>query len=248
MNYSILITSIAIAMTLPGLSQNKEQTNLQHGPGQKPLTAEDFLRNQIDRGSGRQEMTFLITINEKLPSYRFHLIPDANVDVREKGRHHIGRIEISKGSARSIHQIIEVQSYADVSWLTKSFIAEDINFDGYLDIAVLDDHGAKWGSFNYWLFDKRTDRFIVNSLAKELRRLRFNEKRLDEKAKEIVVSNLIAGCAEDKRVYRVAREHLILMRAEEHEAREGSCKVTTKKRTHGRMKVVSTSEQPRRVS
>jgi hypothetical protein len=244
----ILFTSIAIATSFPILSQKLEQTEPQQGPTQKPLTADDFLKNQIDRGSGREERTFLITISEKLTPYRFHLIPNPTADVRGNDRHNIGRIEISRGSARSILQTIEVQSYADASWLTQSFRAEDINFDGYLDISVLDDHGAKWGSFNYWLFDERTGHFIVNSLARELRRLKFNEKRIDQEAKEIRISNLIAGCADDKRAYRVVRGHLILMRAEEHEAREGSCRETTKKRIKGKLKVISKKVQPRRDS
>ena len=89
---------------------------------------------------------FLLRISEKLTPYRFHLIPNPTEDVRGNGRPNIGRIEISRGSARSILQTIEVQSYADASWSTQSFRAEDINFDGYLDISVLDDHGAICGA------------------------------------------------------------------------------------------------------
>jgi hypothetical protein len=248
MNCLLLFASIVIATSLPSLSQSIKQTNLKQGPSQKPLAAEDFLKNQIDRGSGREEITFLITINEKLQPYRFHLIPDLGADVRDKGRHQIGRIEISKGSSHSILQVIEVQSYADATWLTKSFRAEDINFDGYLDIAVLDDHAAKWGSLNYWLFDNRTRRFIVNSLAKELKGIKFNEKHLHQKAKEIHVSNLVAGCADDKRVYKIERAHLILVRAEEHEARDVSCKVTTRERINGKMEVINERNEPRRDS
>jgi hypothetical protein len=246
MNCFLLFAYIAIATSFHSLSQYIELTIPRQTSSQQPLTAEDFAKNQIDRGSGREEVTFLITINERMPPYKFRLIPDLKADVREKARHHIGRIEISKGGARSLLQIIEVQSYANASWLTKSFSAEDIDFDGYLDIAVLDDHGAKWGSLNYWLFDKRTGRFVINSLVKELRRLRFNEKYLDKKAKEIQVSNLIAGCGEDKRTYRVVKKHLILMREEEHEAREGECIVTTKKRINGKMKVINKRKEPRK--
>src|SRR5262249_25651393 len=168
----ILCAWIAIATSFPIRSQNIEQTDPQRGSRQKPLTAEDFLKYRLDRGSGREERTFFITISGKLPPYRFHLIPNPTADAPGKGRQNIGGIEISRGRARSILQTIEVQSYAVASWLTQSFMAQDINFDGYLDIAVLDDHGAKWGSHNYWLFDKRTGHFIMNSLARELRRLR----------------------------------------------------------------------------
>lgn len=56
----ILFASIAIATSFPILSPKLEQTEPQQGPRQKPLTAEDFLKNQIDRGSGREERTFLI--------------------------------------------------------------------------------------------------------------------------------------------------------------------------------------------
>jgi hypothetical protein len=207
---------------------------------------EDFLNNQIDRGSGQQDKLLLIRINEKLPPYRFQLIPDLKSDFRRERRHHIGRIKISKSSSNSILQIIEVQSYADASWLSNSFKAEDINFDGYLDLAVLDDHGAKWGSYNYWLFDKRTGHFMTNVLTAELRELRCNEIRLDPKGKLIHTSNLIAGCADSESDYRIVRGHLILLRAEDREAKEGHCIVTRRERINGRMKVIRIKEEPRR--
>ena len=79
----------------------------------------------------------------------------------------------------------------------------------------------------------------MNSLARELRTLKANEKRIDQAANEIRISNLIAGCADDQRTYRIVREHLIFMRAEEHEAREDSRRETTKKRITGKLKLIS---------
>jgi hypothetical protein len=244
---SQLVPIALIAMTtffyLP--QQATPPTPPVRGSSQWPLTAEDFSKGRIDRGSDPEEQTFLVTISAKLAPYRFRLVPVVPKQDYREGRHYRGRIEVSKGSA-AILQTIRVHSYASASWLIKSFSAEDINFDGYLDITVLDEHGSKWGSRNYWLFDHRTGRFVINSLAKDLGMLKVSEKHLEQRYKEIHVSNIVGGCADDKRVYRVIRGRLVLLRAEEREAGSGGCTVTIKQRVNGKMKVVSKVEEPRK--
>jgi len=260
LTFMLLLTSSAVSradnradnLLRPSQKQDK-------GIGQKVLTAEDFANdygdNRIDRGSGREEVTFLIEINPKLPPYLFRLIPDpsalANCDnPRSKdrcGEDHprVGRIEISRNGSPTILQTIEVAAYAWPSMFTQRFQAKDINFDGYLDIAALDDFGAKWSGYNYWLFDKRSGRFITNSLTRELRKLTFNEMTLKPETKEIHTTHLPSVCL-GKKIHRIVNGRLILMYVEEPRLKgegEDFCKVTVKKRINGAMRPIKTPKE-----
>ncbi|HKQ76429.1 MAG TPA: hypothetical protein VJ810_22230 [Blastocatellia bacterium] len=225
------------------------------GAGEKVLTAEDFARdygdNRIDRGSGREEVSFLIEINPRLPPYRFRLIPDPSAlancdDPSSAGRcpeehPRVGRIEISTNGSPTILQTIEVASDAWASMFTQHFQAKDINFDGYLDIATLDGYGAKWSGFNYWLFDKRSGRFIANLLTSELRKLTFNEMTLYPETKEIHTTHLPSVCF-GKKIHKIVNGRLVLMYSEEPRLEgegEDFCKVRIEKRINGVMKPIN---------
>ena len=225
------------------------------GFGQKVLTAEDFIydhgANQIDRGSGREEVSFLIEINPELPPYRFRLIPDPSAlancddprwsDRCREDHPRVGWIEISTNGDPAILQTIEVGSYAWASMFTRRFQAKDINFDGYLDIAVLDGYGAKWSSYNYWLFDKRSGHFITNSLTRELRKLNFNEMTLYPETKEIHTTHLPSVCF-GKKIHKVVDGRLVLMYSEEPRLEgegEDFCKLRIEKRINGVMRLIN---------
>jgi hypothetical protein len=253
LTFTLLLTSSADSRP-----DNRADTLLRpsqkQGAGQKVLTAEDFANdygdNRIDRGSGREEVSFLIEINPKLPPYRFRLIPDpsalANCDdprLSDRcGEDHprVGLIEISTIGDPTILQTIDVASDAWASMFTQHFLAKDINFDGYLDIAVLDGYGAKWSSYNYWLYDERSGRFITNSLTRKLRELKFNEMTLYPETKEIHTTYLPSVCL-GKKIHKVVNGRLVLMYVEEPRLEgegEDFCKPVIKKRVNGMMRAI----------
>ena len=252
------ISLLALSADSRPVNRSAIQPHLSENPisNQKVLTAKDFRAdNQIDRGTGREEVSFLIKINPKLPPYRFRLIPDqfalANCDdPRDSdrcGQEHprVGRIEISTDGASDVLQTIDVESNAWASMFTKHFKALDINFDGYLDIATLDGFGAKWSGFNYWLFDKRSGRFITNALTRELRELSFNEIVLRPKTKEIYTTHLPSVCF-GKKIHKIVNGRLVLMYSEEPMLKgEGDdfCKLIIEKRINGKMRRIRTSNK-----
>ena len=221
-----------------------ESASQKQGPRQKFLTAEDFVndygKNRIDRGSGREEVTFLIEINPKLPPYRFSLIPDPDALDRWGDDQRVGRIEISTGRSPAILQTVKVTTSTAGSRFTQTFEAKDVNFDGYLDIAVLDWSGAKCGGYNYWLFDPRSGRYITNSLTGELRKLSFNDMTLATKTREIHTTHWLSVCL-CKKIYKIVNGHLVLIYVEEPRLKgegEDYCKVTIKKRIDGKMRLI----------
>jgi hypothetical protein len=256
----IALTFILLLTSSADSSQDNRADTLlrasqKQGAGQRVLTAEDFANdygdNQIDRGSGREEVSFLVEINPKLSPYRFRLIPDpsalANCDdpaLKDRcleDHPRVGRIEISTNGDPTILQTVEVTSDAWASMFTQHFQAKDINFDGYLDIATLDGYGAKWSSYNYWLFDERSGRFITNSLTRKLRKLDFNEMTLYPETKEIHTTSLPSVCLA-KRIHKIVNGRLVLMYVEEPRLEgegEDFCKTTIKKRIDGIMKQIN---------
>jgi hypothetical protein len=49
-----------------------------------------------------------------------------------------------------------------------SFSADDINFDGYLDLSVLTEFAAGWKARVYWVYDPALQRFVKNELTHAL--------------------------------------------------------------------------------
>jgi hypothetical protein len=216
---------------------------------QKVLTADDFRKGQVTRGTGREEVTWMIQIHPKLSPYVFHLIPNLESESilrrRSLGRRSsIGHIEISKEPSPSPRQVIDVHSWTDPSWLVNSFMAEDVNFDGYLDFLVADDFGARWESHKVWLFEKQSGRFITNNLTKELGKLRTNRLELDPKSQTIHAHYLNLDAGKIGEVYRVAGGHLVLFQVIERQRDKArGWVVVTKEVRKGKMVVTKVTKE-----
>jgi hypothetical protein len=235
----LFLTAFAQGQTAGDRSQTQN-------PDRKILTAEDFEDVTIIRGSGREEETFWLQINKKLPPYQFRLIPDPTVNEPMGAYpHRVGRIEISTGTPPTLIQTIDVITRAWINVFTARFKAIDINLDSFLDIAVLDDYGAKWGRQKFWLFDKRSGRFITNSLTEELHRITHNGIETHPETKEIEVSHFPEATPRPAKVsetYKIVKGHLVLMRAEEIKSTSSGLKVFIRKRVRGKMRTIDTKD------
>lgn len=244
-------TSLAIAdqktqykATDSHLQEKIDSTRSRQTLVQRVLTAEDFKKNQVDRGSGREEVTWTVQIHRKLRPYTFHLIPDSAASVGKAGRRHIGGIEISKQGSSSVLQTIEVRSFADVSWFTKTFVAKDVNFDGYLDFAVIDDYGDKWRSNNYRVFDKASGLFITSRLTEDLGKIRSNTLDLNAKSKTINVTYVVTGAGVIGETYKIKNGHLFLVGVEKRQKNKaGNWEIVTKKLMGKRMRVTKVQKE-----
>lgn len=116
---------------------------------------------------------------------------------------------------------------------------EDVNFDGYLDIAVVTDFGAKWAGFKYWLYDPKTGRYVSNHLTRQLSKLWAGEILFDRPTRTVSVRNYVFDGVVHE-VFKVNHNHLILLQQERINANEDPAKstVTLLKRIHGKMQVV----------
>lgn len=154
---------------------------------------------------------------------------------------HIADIEVARCRDGSNIQTLPVVGY-DQELAARSLHAKDINFDGYLDIGVLVEYGAKWGSESFWVFDPPTGRFIKNGLTRQLRAMKPNGYEFDSQKHEIRIPHLTEPwCRNTEDRYTVeAPNRLLLMHSEGAEGVPGDgCKVVVRDRISGRMQVTS---------
>ncbi|HKX30732.1 MAG TPA: hypothetical protein VJ302_23785 [Blastocatellia bacterium] len=232
-----MIVICLLGLELPRISS---QDRPSQDPSPRVLTATDFRDGTANAGDGTEAVTFLIEISPKLPPYKIRVIPDlTSYDAPEgyEGPNHAGRIVIQNSSSKP--QVIEVEAFTLVNRLVHFFKAEDINFDGYLDLAVLVEYGAKWGRYQYWLFDKKSGRFVSNSLTRRLGRLTYNTIDLDPKAQEITLGFYLGVCAQSE-TYRVLSRTLLLTAREERECVPDGTRVRLKRRIHGKWRLIKT--------
>ncbi len=188
-----------------------------------------------------------IQVSPKLPPYRFVLTPDLVTDDSSQGTRHIGQIEVFKGNSKMALQSLDVEG-SDPDWFIKSFHPVDINFDGYLDFAVLYEVGGKWSSESYWLFDPGSGRFVTNALTADLRQLNHNGLTLHPKKKEIRIALFIGVCLNSFEIFRVENGHLVLLESEIHSPIEpGRCVVKRRKRVNGEITLIEVKEPKHEV-
>src|SRR5262249_34895440 len=142
--------------------------------------------------------------------FRIRIVPNASATgVSGNTPQNAGRIEISKDGSNTIDQTIEVQSFGDGAMLVNYFTMEDVNFDGYLDIGTLYEFGAKWGAYNFLVYDPHSGRFISNGFTRQLEGIKANERKLDPEHKTIHFSFLTAGEGRIGETYDVRKDTLI---------------------------------------
>jgi hypothetical protein len=151
---------------------------------------------------------------------------------------HAGDIEVAKCSDGIRLQLLDIQASQSVNFVN-SFRTQDVNFDGYLDFAVLAEFGGAWGSEWWWVYDPQAGKFVKNNLTGDLRALKAAEIRVDSKKHEIATRYLTEpwGCGSTGDRYRVVNGRLLIVHKEAPKAVEGGCRVTVSDRVGGVMKV-----------
>jgi len=200
----------------------------------KIFTAEDFTQNAPQCSKGTT--SFMVQVGPKLPVYQIRLIEDP-VTAETATLHHVGTIEISQ--AGSVRQSIDVNSIWDDS-LCNFFEMTDVNFDGYLDIAVLRDAGAKWMRRDYYVFDPSSGRFVTNALTDDLAQVKSSRIVLNHETEEIRAPFFKGRCTGED-IYRVENGRLEKIQEQDVTPRGDECRITIKQSLHGNWEVVRTS-------
>jgi len=127
------------------------------------------------------------------------------------------------------------------------FETRDVNFDGYLDIAVLREFGAKWGSQTWWVFSPESGKFISDEFTKALGKVSANGLVLDRGRQNILAghSTIQTGCGGTQDIYHVEQNRrLVLIHKEEISLSADGCTLTTRDWINGRMQVTKLRQFP----
>ena len=128
------------------------------------------------------------------PPHEFELMPADNATKVSEGVYRVGWIKAFLSDNESRAQMIPVEMKEPyVYWLQWGLERQDVNFDGYVDIAVREHGGAKWGRWYWYLYDPKKMEFYTNTLTKELSELTCASFRADPETKRITVTQFFGA-------------------------------------------------------
>ena len=188
-----------------------------------------------------------VQVNAKGPELHLRLEPDPGWKSRTDSIQRAGWIRVFSCETGALVQSLEAETLGDPEGFIRFFQVRDVNFDGYLDIAVLREFGAKWGSQTWWVSSPASGKFISNDFTKALGEVSANGLELDPGRHNIIAPHLtdLTGCGATKDIYHVEpNDHLVLMHKEAVDGREGGCTLTTSDRVKGQMQVTKVQQFP----
>ncbi len=150
----------------------------------------------------------------------------------------VGWIRVFTCDTGRLLQSLEAESSADPERFVRFFEVKDVNFDGYLDIGVLREFGAKWGSQTWWMWDATSGKFVSNEFTKDLEQVKSNGLVLDAARHNINTGHMTdsTGCGATKDVSHVEQgPHLVLIHREEISIDPEGCTLTMLDRVDGSM-------------
>jgi hypothetical protein len=135
-------------------SERNEGCKLGTYTGTIPLSSlQYYVAGQEDIRGG---MTCTFRINAKLPPFTFHFPGRAD--------NTFGNLEITSAAGGGVIQTIENATDPNAIAPAKAesmLSVVDANFDGYQDLQVLITCGAKTCSYNFYLYDPKTNQFVL---------------------------------------------------------------------------------------
>lgn len=162
-----------------------------------------------------KKVSFTERLSEKGPKLRFDMYGKFKNDDLYEG--YIKVFDTSNG--KQIQKIIINNNFPDghFSWDINSFEYNDhtvqlvdINFDGYLDLRLLDNEGATGNNwYATYLYDPRLKKFKYHKQMSSL-----SGVTVDDDSHQIITYNRFGWCGEYREFYKIIKDRLILTEAE----------------------------------
>jgi hypothetical protein len=183
-----------------------------------------------------------VRVGVREPTFQVRLEPDPTSTLTPDVDSRVGWIRIFSCRTDALVQSLEVTGRGGPESFLRFFEVKDLNFDGYLDLGVQREFGAKWERQTWWVFDPRSERFVSNDLTRALGDISSNGLELDGAKHNILAGHMgdpVCGGTQD--IYHVEDgRRLVLMHQETIDPdADGGCTLTTRDRTAGQMQVTS---------
>ena len=123
-------------------------------------------------------LSFHLSVKHGGPAFRITVRPVSFYSWRHNGVNddqpwfhhgvvHAGDIEVARCQDGQRLQSLPIEAQQPINF-GRSFHAEDVNFDGYLDFSVLTEFASKFRSRSYWVYDPGSGLFVENEVTREL--------------------------------------------------------------------------------
>jgi hypothetical protein len=136
-----------------------------------------------------------LQVHPSLPPLEIRLLPAPEPTEASPSPHLIGRVEITHRGETEPFQTLEVTGYGSPAQLVSFSRFEDANFDGYADLLLGNDGGAKWVGYEVYVYDPESGTFVQNQLSHEMsKHLGGLSLTFHAATRELVVTHLSFGC------------------------------------------------------
>jgi hypothetical protein len=158
----------------------------------------------------------------------------------------VGWIRVFSCETGAWVQSLEIESSSSPEQFLRWFEARGVNFDGYLDIAVVREFGAKWGRQTWWVFSPALGKFVSDEFTKALGQVSANGLVLDAARRDIIAGHLtsLTGCGATRDIYHVEQGRLVPIHKEDISLRPDGCTLTARDRVNGQMQVTKVQHFP----
>jgi hypothetical protein len=182
-----------------------------------------------------------VRVSANGPDVRLRLEPAAYPEPESNAVHTVGWIRVFSCESGGLLQSLQVGSSDNPKRFLQSFEVKDVNFDGYLDISVIREGGAKWVRQTWWMFSPALGRFVSDAFSKQLGEVSHNGLELDSARQNVTARHLtdLSGCGPTKDIYHVEGGGLLLIHQEAISFPGGApgCTLTTSDRMNGRLRI-----------
>ncbi len=186
----------------------------------------------MQNGDAKENWNFSATIHDSQPQTQFTLY-----GTQQDERYSISKIEIKQGN-----DIQVIDNYAGQKLATDTldlpatgFVIEDVNFDGYKDIRLMEFLPAGPDvPFIYWLYDTDQKNFVYSSVFSDI-----VSPVIDAEKQQISMPWREGAMGIGENTYTIENGQPLLIRQEiRHYLEDGGYKLLIKERRNGKMEIV----------
>jgi hypothetical protein len=188
-----------------------------------------------------------VEVQAGLPPFEVRVLPAPSADAGS-GPHPVAHVEIYRGGEQKPLQTLEVTGHGTPFYLQFSRF-EDANFDGYADLLIGNDGGAKWSGYQVFLYDPVSGTFVENALSRELsEHLGGQELEFHPIDREIEVSHLVFGCpsAAVTETFAIEQSHLRQVQRQDLVRERDGCYRVTRRVLDGGLQEIDRRRAPER--
>ena len=214
---SVGLTTVTVPTSVNTTSSTGVATSTRPDHDDTVYTEKDFsgfgvIEKYQDQIRDMPEYFFHVQISPQVPVYTFHVVST------DEKTNTVGYIEVFRGpeTAKPLQTIKVHPEFLGNAPLF--FNVHDINFDGYSDIGIVQDGGALWGSYQYWVFEPASGLFVTSPATDDFRKLSMtNNISFDTRNRRITTDELVGVSIKYHTIYQFQNGRILPLEEDKQE-------------------------------